>query len=171
MGIEVEQNDPGSPQQNGTVEGLQNICHRWVNPSLYSSISALQDALGETGHIQRSIYKVPAKGYSTRLELYPELMDNPRKKSLTDQFDFTRVAHYLAQRVWQRTVTSRGVIRFNSQVIYIDYKRKHQQVTITYDPLEHLWLVKSVQGQLIKISDKQIFTAESICIHAGMSKN
>lgn len=171
LGIEVEQNDPGSPQQNGTVEGLQNICHRWVNPTLYASIEAFQEALHQTGHIQRSIYKVPAKGYNTRLEMYPELKDNPRKESLITQFEFSRVAHYLAQQVWTRIINPRGVIKFNGQSIYVGYKRKHQQATITYDPIDHIWLVKSDSGQLLKMFDKQILTRELICHHAGMSKN
>jgi hypothetical protein len=171
LGIEVEQNDPGSPQQNGTVEGLQNICYRWVNPTQYTSTETLQEALDQTGHIQRNIFKMPAKGYATRLEMYPELMNNPRKEALAVQFEFSKVAHYLAQQVWSRNINAQGIVKFWGQSIYVDYKRKHQQATITYDPLDHIWLIKNTRGQLIKMFDKQIITAEAICHHAGMSKN
>lgn len=171
LGIEVVQIDPGSPQQNGTVEGLQNICYRWVNPSKYDSVDSLQTALDQTGRIQRDIYKIPAKGYATRLELYPELLHNPRKGPLDAQFDFQRVEEYLARQVWQRNIQSGGFIKFMGQRIYIGYRMVRQLVTLTYDPLDHLWLIRSISGQLLKICDKQIITEEAIWKHAGMSKN
>lgn len=171
LGIEVVQIDPGSPQQNGTVEGLQNICYRWVNPAKYDSTETLQTALDQTGHIQRGIYKIPAKGYAARIELYPELLQNPRKGPLGTQFEFQWVEQYLAQQVWQRNILNGGFIKFMDQRIYIGYRMVHQRVTLTYDPIDHLWVVRSISGQLLKIADKQIITEETIWEHAGISKN
>lgn len=168
LGIEVVQNDPGRPQQNGTVEGLQRICHRWVNPRQYHSLEELQAALNHTARIQRGIYRIPAKGYATRLELYPDLLRNPRQGPLQSQFDFRRVELYLAQSVWQRIINQSGRIKFMGHLIYIGYLFARQTVTITFDPWERLWMVRSPNGELLKTYDQPIFTAEAICQHAGV---
>ena len=42
LGIEVQLNHFGVPQQNGTVEGLQGIGRRWSAPHLYETLEDYQ---------------------------------------------------------------------------------------------------------------------------------
>jgi len=79
LGINVIQNTPGVPQENGAVECLQGICSRWVNPILIECEYKLQRSLNEVSDFQRNDYQIPGLGYQTRIELYPELEENPRK--------------------------------------------------------------------------------------------
>ena len=109
LGIEVIQNRPGRPQENGAVESSQGILNRWVNPTKYTSIEQLNPALEEQGRIQREVYLIPAKKYQTRISLFPTLTQNPRTYS-PHNFDFTRVEQYLAQRAWTRAVKKNGEI-------------------------------------------------------------
>ncbi|MEL7421578.1 MAG: hypothetical protein AAFN81_01240 [Bacteroidota bacterium] len=166
LGIEVRQNDPASPQQNGMVEGLQNICYRWVNPAKYDDIGALQEALDEVAHIQRGIYKMPAKGYTTRMKLYPQLETNPRGYYGAEHFEFERVKSYLSQQVWERAIASRGIVKFMGHRIYVGYRMAHQRVCIIFDPLEELWLIKSVSGKLLKTYNHRIVNPDAIIAYA-----
>ncbi len=170
LGIEVIQNDPGCPQQNGTVEGLQNICFRWVNPSKYESVDQLQAAMDEISLIQRSVYRVPAKKYATRLELYPDLLRNPRRYDPA-LFEMNSVWAYLSQQVWQRIIKLNGSISFMGTEIYVSQNLSGQTVTLTFDPIDQLWVIHSIRGAFLKASDKQIITEDQILTHAGMSKN
>jgi hypothetical protein len=169
LGIKVQQNDPGCPQQNGTVEGLQGICNRWVNPQQFDSVQALQEALDEVLRIQMEVYRIPGKKHKTRLSLHPELKENPRKFNPED-FSWQRVKDYLADQVWTRTVSVTAVSFFN-QKIYVGKQFAQQEVTLTYDPIEEQVLIRSRDGNLIRSYRKPLVTEAQILEFAGVSKN
>ena len=98
LGIEVIQNKPRCPQQNGTVEGLQNICYRWSAPAQCANIEQLQGAVNEANRIQRSVFRMPRKQRLTRQQLYPQLAINPRKYQ-PEVFCFQKAEAYLAQKL------------------------------------------------------------------------
>jgi len=133
-------------------------------------VEKLQEAIDQTSFIQRSVYRIPAKKYATRSELYPDLRCNPRVFDPRD-FQMKRVWSYLSQQVWKRIIKLNGGISFIGQEIYVSQKMTGQTVTITFDPIEQLWIIHSISGQFLKSSNKQILTENQILTHAGMSKN
>lgn len=170
LGIEVVYNKPGCPQQNGTVEGLQGICFRWSDPSQCDSVEALQAAVNEANRIQRCVYQIRKEKSQTRMQLYPQLVTNPRRFHLKE-FEFVRVQEYLSQKVWKRKVKKNGCLKFYATEIYITQTFTGQAVTVTYDPLEPQWIVRDAQGAQIKTSTKALVTEEMILNHVNMSKN
>lgn len=170
LGIEVVINTPGCPQQNGTVEGLQGICERWVNPNEYDNIQAFQIGLDEVGHIQRQVYKIPKFKYKTRMELYPELVNKPRPYT-PQQFCMDLVFDFLAQKVWHRKVKTRGTVKVFGQEVYVGCKLKHWPVTVTFDPIDNAWIIRTTAGALLKTADNKIFTENRILEHVNLSKN
>ena len=170
LGIEVQLNAPNVPQQNGVVEGLQGICHRWSNPKAYQEMEAYQKRIDQTTQFQREHYRIRRKGDKTRKELYPELWDNKRAyKSIN--FEITRIYEHLSNKIWDRRIRSCGGVSFWNHNIYVGKTFAHHPVTVTFDPIELQWLVRLENGTLLKASNKEIFTEENILIHAGISKN
>ena len=167
LGIEVRLNAIKVPQQNGTVENLQGTCHRWSAPSKYTSLEDYQNRLNETNRIQREVYRIRKSGDKTRKELYPELWTTPQKYD-PGKFDIQIVYNNLAERVWYRTINKSGVIRFWKQYIYLGKTFIAQHVTITFDPIEQMWLIRAIDGKILKTYDKQLFTEQSILKHAGI---
>lgn len=170
LGIEVIQNDPGCPQQNAIVEGLQDTCYRWAAPQKQYNLDALQKSLDEAGRIHREVYQLARRGYKTRIQLYPDLMDNPRSFS-HDLFDMNRVYTFLSQKVWQRKVKTAGTIKVFNQEIYVGSRFGHWPVTVTFDPIEHQWMIRATDGRLLKASNKALIQEEQIWEHVQLSKN
>lgn len=170
LGIEVVCNKPRCPQQNGTVENLQGTCFRWSNPGQCDSVQMLQQSLDEANRIQRKVFRLRNEQGKTRQYLYPQLDTNPRRLT-PEAFDYERVKHYLAQKVWQRIVPSCGAIGFAGEHIYVSNKLVGKSVTITFDPLETKWIVRAANGTLLKTFEKEIFSKKMILEIAKMSKN
>lgn len=170
LGIEVVRNRPACPQQNGTVEGLQGICARWAEPNLCGNPEELQKAVNEANRIQRHVFLMPHKKHQIRAALYPGLETNPRQYD-PKEFSMNRVREVLAQRVWKRTVHSAGTIRFCGEVFYIGRQFAQQQVTITLDPIQHVWMIRNTKGELLKTESKAVFEETAILNHVNMSKN
>lgn len=170
LGIEVIQNKPKTPQENGIVESLQGTLCSWACPSKYHTIEDFQNRLDEESNFQRNHYQIPNKGYNTRKELYPELELNDRKYH-PDLFDMQRVYQFLAQKVWERKVNSKGDIKFLKKSIYISQPYIGSQVYITFDPVEIKWIIRDDKGTFLKSYDKAIFTEKTIKHFATMSKN
>lgn len=173
LGIEVIQNPPKCPQDNGTVEKLQGTLCSWSNPKDCKNIKALQKRLNEESDFQRNHYRIPSKAskaYKTRLEIHPELEQNKRVYN-SELFDIQKVYDFLAQNVWVRTIRKKGDFKFNNSYFYIGKQFAHITVFITFDPIEKQWLFRQSDGTLIKTSDKYIPSAKQILDFANMSKN
>ena len=161
LGIEVVQNRPATPQQNGAVESSQGILFRWANPGQYDNIQALNQALVQQSTIQREIYRIPGKNYQTRMELFPQLTHASRPYQ-PELFDFKRVERFLAQRAWSRKVKKNGEVKFFGKILYVGSKYVAHQVSITYDPYESIWRFHDSYGTLIKNLDKKIVDPDKI---------
>ena len=161
LGIEMIQNQPRSPQQNGIVEGLQGTCASWVNPKGKQSPVELQEALDECSIFQREYYRIPGKQNKTRKELFPELYQNSRRYD-PNGFCMQRVEQFLAKKVWTRKVKRSGEIRFRGHYIYLGTKFKAQTVYLTFDPGENQWMVRDERGTLLKTSRKAIIQEQQI---------
>lgn len=169
LGIKPHRNTPACPQQNSTVEGLQGICERWVQPSKQPDIQTFQQELNEQTRIQREVYQVTRKERKTRLQLFPELENNPRRFD-DKTFSWPKVKEYLAAQVWQRRVSRHAIRIFNTQ-IYVGVQFKGLDLTITYDPIEEKLMLRTHDGRLIKTHDKKIVTEQEILEYAGISMN
>ena len=140
MGIEVVQNTPGRPQENGIVENLQGTTYRWVNPAKYETPAQLQQALDQICQRQREVYRIRRKGDKTRKELYPMLTENPRPYRRHD-FCIKRVQQYLAQFLWQRKALSNGRVKCFGKYLPIGKKWAGNTVAIIFDPELNAWII------------------------------
>jgi len=170
LGIKVIQNRPGCPQENGIVECLQGVLCNWSNPGKHTSIQALQNRIDEESEFQRNYYRIPSKGNKTRIELFPDLENNPRKYN-PDDFDIGRIHKYLCTQVWTRHIKDNGQIKFWGQSIYVGTKLKKEEVIVTFDPEEIQWMVTKSDGTLLKTSKKNLPDPDHILEFATMSKN
>jgi hypothetical protein len=170
LGIEVVYNKPACPQQNGTVEGLQGTICRWAEPQHCRSVEQLQEQISEALRIQRQVYRMPRHQHKTRAELYPDLLTNPRQ-FCPEQFDHSKVEAYLAQKVWYRQIKKNGCIKLYRTEIYVSQKLANTTVTVTYDPIEHKWLIRKPDATLLQTSTRVVPTEEDIRTFVNMSKN
>lgn len=170
LGIEVIQNQLRQPQQNGIVECLQGIMKNWSNTKAQKSIRGLQKRLDLESDFQRNHYRIPAKGNKTRIELHSSLEQNPRKYD-PRKFDMNRVYDYLTEQVWERTLNNNGSTHIFGQTIYISYKLKKQPVTVTFDPIDKQWLIRSQNGTILKTSTKGVPNEKQIKDFTMISKN
>lgn len=151
LGINVTQNTPRCPQENGAVECSQGVLSRWSNPAGQDSVVALQERLNEESNFQRNHYRMPNRANRTRMELYPELETNGRTYD-SEQFDIKRVYKYLSRQVWKRTVKRGGEVKFFGHLIYIGNKYAKDSVFVTFDPIEAAWLFRLADGTFVKSS-------------------
>lgn len=172
IGITVIQNTPRRPQENGIVENLQGTLCTWSNPRAYSCPNKFQQKVNEESEFQRNGYKIPARKYKTRKELFPELYTNRLNNNFhSNKFDITRVYHFLSLKVWQRTIRKKGDVKFCGKYFYIGRKFAHQQVFFTFDPIEVQWMIRDENGLLLKTSSNAIPNETDIKTFALMSKN
>jgi len=170
LGIEVVQNRPRVPQENGIVECLQGICYRWINPSQLQTPEELQIQLDQISDFQRNHYELPNRAYKTRIALYPELEQNPRKYN-PDNFNMKLVDQFLAKQVWQRKANQNGQVSFFDHRISIGRAFKNQKVFISFDDIERQWVFRDSKGYLLNTSSKAIPSEEEIKKFAVISKN
>lgn len=172
LGINVIQNTPRCPQQNGIVECLQGTICSWSNPSQYDTIEDWQKRIDKESDFQRNEYQMPAKKNKTRIELYPELETNPRKYD-PEEFDIRLVYEFLSNQVWKRRVKKNGEVNIFSQNIYIGKNKNYVQhdVEITFDPQDIKWIIRKKDGTLLKQSSKGVPNEKRIKEFAVMSKN
>ena len=170
LGIQVIQNPPRCPQENGIVEGLQGICYKWTNPKKIQTAKQLQAKLNEISEFQRNHYEMPNRNNQTRIELYPNLNTNKRKYD-PHQFNMNLVDNFLSQQVWERRTNQNGVFSFFDHRIYIGRKFKKQEVYITFDPVVRQWMVRNKKGLLLKTSSKAVPMEKEIKNFAIISKN
>lgn len=170
LGINVIQNTPAKPQENGAVECLQGICCRWVNPAIIETEEQLQVELDEISDFQRNHYQIPGKSYKTRIQIFPELEQNNRTYN-PDTFDIERVYQFLATQIWERRIKDKGSTHFFGQEIYLSVRFKNQDVYITFDPQAKQWIFRNSKGDYLKSSAIAVPNETQIKEFAIMSKN
>lgn len=161
LGINVIQNRVSCPQQNGAVEGSQGVMSKWSNSSGCQSVEGLQKRLDDESDFQRNHYHMPNRAGFTRIELYPELEQNPRVYNPAN-FDMQKVYHFLSRQVWQRVVKNSGEVRLFSSFIYIGQRYAKEKVTVTLDPIERKWIFRLGCGTYVKASEKGVPTSQEI---------
>lgn len=170
LGINVIQNTPRCPQQNGAVECSQGVLYSWSNPKGQLDIEALQKRLDQESDFQRNHYRIPKRANCTRMELYPELETNKRAYD-PQQFDMKRVDDFLSKQVWQRTIKKNGELKLFGHLIYIGSRYAKESVFVTFDPIERIWLFRLPKGTFIKSTKIGIPQKQQIMDFALMNKS
>lgn len=170
LGINVIQNRPSCPQENGAVECLQGIMNCWSNPKGYSSIEAFQKRLNEESNFQRNGYRMPNKKNYTRKELFPELETNKRRYN-PKKFQMKHIYKYLSRQAWTRKVSKFGEVSFFGKRHYLGAKNARHVITVTFDPIDKQWMFHNTEGKLLKLSKTAVPKKEEILNFAMMSKN
>lgn len=161
LGIEVIQNTPRCPQQNGIVECLQGTMKQWSNPEGQQGVESLQKRLDEESDFQRNYYRIPSRNYKTRMELYPSLETNVRTYK-PKNFSIQLVYDFLAKKVFHRSIKKGGNIQFMGIYDYIGNKYQGVNVTITFDPSDKLWYIRRENGALLKTTSKGVPSKKEI---------
>lgn len=170
LGIEVIQNTPAKPQENGAVECLQGICCRWVDPSKIATTEQLQVQLDQISDFQRNHYQIPAKSYKTRIQLYPEIEQIERPYH-PNCFNMQRVDEFLASQIWQRRVKEKGSTHFFGKEIYLSARFGRQDVYITFDLNARQWIFRNAKGEYLTSSAIAVPSEQEIKKFAIMSNN
>lgn len=172
LGINVIQNTPRCPQQNGIVECLQGTICSWSNPNKCTCIQDLQERIDKESNFQRNQYQMPAKDYKTRIELHPDLETNERKYD-PNNFDMNLVYEFLSNQVWTRTIKKNGEIKHFGEWLYVGKGKDciERKVDVTFDPQILKWVVRKKDGTLLKETSKAVPSEKHIKEFAVMSKN
>jgi hypothetical protein len=147
--VEVVHNRPRHPQDNATVENLQGTSSRWSEPHRCASAEELQQRLNENARLQRTRLRTRVLSGRTRLEVYPELEQNARRFAAED-FDYERVAAYLAEGSYVRKVASNGRITLYGHPHQVGLRYRGQKVRVEFDAEGKQWQVFDRKGDLAK---------------------
>lgn len=152
LGIEPIFNHPGTPQENGTVECLQGISHRWANPKSCSTTAQLQAHLDEVSFDHLEVYRIRAQNDATRKELYPELFEKQRIYH-PQQLNLKNVSEYLAQFCWIRKIYTNGRFSFAGTLYSVGTRFKNKDAFIQFNPQTHTLEASLENGTVVYRSD------------------
>lgn len=167
LGIKVILNRPRRPTDNAKVERMQQTTKNWADIQNCVNTHQLQEYLNEVIEIQRAHYKVRRLGNKTRVECYPNIMNNPRKYNRVE-FDTQIVYQELAQWQFVRQTSKTGQFSLYGQIYYIGKQYAKQFVVIKFNPNTLNWDICDANAIAIRsITAKNIDTASiqnlSIC--------
>jgi len=139
LGITPLINDPGRPTQNARVERYNRTWQNHVaDGANYTSQTAAQQAC-DTARGER-LRDLPSRNPACRGQpplLAQPALALPRRRFVPQQeaalFDMERVALYLAEWRWLRTVDQVGTISLGNRNCYVSRQHCHQAVVVHYD--------------------------------------
>lgn len=166
IGINVIYNRPRTPQQNSKVERTQGTLAKWTTPSLCYDYKELGDRLERQSHFYNYVFEDRRKGYSTRLERYPQMKHTGTNYSAED-FCFERVTKYLGQFSWKRKVSKAGQITQDHQRIYLGKKYRGQIVEVTLCAQTNQWKIFDQARQHIKTVRSKLSAQRIIELKTG----
>jgi len=149
LGIKVILNRPRRPTDNAKVERMQQTTKNWADIKNCINSNQLQEYLNDVIQIQRAYYKVRRLGNQTRLERYPNIMNNPRRYNCL-KFNVQKVYQELAQWQFVRQTSKTGQFSLYRQVYYIGTPYAKQYVVIKFNPVTLNWDVCDANGITIK---------------------
>ena len=161
LGITVIHNRPRQPTDNAKVERMQQTTKNWSNLDNCPNLENLQKRLSHVLEIQRSKYKVSRLGRKTRMEVFPEVLTNPRSYS-SDLFDPLLAYEQLSKWTFVRKVSKHGQISIFKGIYYLGTKYKREYISVQFCPLTITWKVFDAHGAHIKDYPAQNLTAKKI---------
>ena len=161
LGIKVIYNRPRRPTDNAKVERMQQTTKNWAAIKMCKNQKQLKEQLEAVIEIQREHYKVTRLKGKTRIEAFPEILDNPRKYS-EDLFDIQKVYLELSKWKFVRRISSQGHFCLYDQVYYLGKKHVGQNISIKFNPEFICWQVSNSKGDSIASIPTDFFSVESI---------
>jgi hypothetical protein len=163
LGVRIHWNDPGRPQQNGTVERSQGTTQRWAEPGRCGSVAELQQTVDEADRCQRELY--PFRPGQTRWSAYPGLRHSARRYRVTQEARLWRIGPvlaHLAEYVVPRRVDQKGLISIWNRNHYVGTAYARQLVWVRLDPERREWVISDEGGNQIRIRPSRELTKERI---------
>jgi len=149
MNINVILNRPRRPTDNAKVERMQRTTKNWAVINKCSDIQQLTEQLNQVLIRQRARYKVRRFYNKTRLEQFPEVLNNLRKYNQKN-FDAKRAHKRLSEWQFARQVSKNGTFSLYSQVYYLGTIYAKQHVSIKFNTDNVQWEVSDSVGNHIK---------------------
>jgi hypothetical protein len=172
LGSDMIWNDPGCPQQNGTVERSQGTAKRWAEPHTCQTETQLQERLDEVDRMQREEYPVAAG--QSRWQLFPGLARGGRPYRVAAEtrcWDVQRVRTHLSEYQVSRRVDGQGKVSVYNRNLYVGTRHKGQEVWVLYSPEEEQWVISDGEGrQLRTIAAPEIAAATIRGLELGGGK-
>lgn len=147
LGIDVIWNRPRRAQDNGCVERTHGVMVQWVEPGRCPGYQRLQERVTWATTIQREKY--PAIEGQSRLAAYPQLLSptQPYEPGHEEaHWQLSRVAHFLAEGIWQRRVDKVGRISLYNWPYTAGRRYSGQDVSVRFDPVYHRWVILDHHG-------------------------
>lgn len=167
LGIQIIFNRPRRPTDNAKVERMQQTTKNWADITKAANGAALQHQLDEALINQRAYYKVRRLAGKTRLQAFPQIINNPRLylndlEFELELFDTTKVYQAIAKWQFVRQLSKSGQFSLYNQIYYVDYKRAKTYVIIklNIDNLE--WTIVDTNGNNLRSIKAKNFDLENI---------
>jgi hypothetical protein len=160
LGIQPIWNRTRTPQDNAKVERMQGVSASWSQAKDAQNLDHLRTNLEQACIFQREKYPTRILKNRTRLEVYPNLLENSRKFD-PEKFDFGQVAAFLESFCFHRRVSQVGQVNIANRRIQAGRKYARQNVYVKYNAQEHLWEILDEQNKLIR-TQPALFSSDSI---------
>jgi hypothetical protein len=163
LGIDLVWNNPGRPQENGTVERSQGTAKRWAEPNRCGTIQELQTRLNDADTIQREEYPDRA---TSRLALHPQLRHGGRPYRRTQEaqtWDLGRVKNHLAGYLVKRRVDCQGKVSVYNRNRYVGTAHRGKTVWVGYEAESNHWLFVDATDCVLRELDADEVSTETIC--------
>ena len=146
--IKVLFNRPRRPTDNAIVERMQRTTKNWAEINSAKNIKDLEEKLNRVQIIQRQKFKVARLNNQTRLEAFPNLLDNPRKYQ-QKEFDIEKAYERLGAWTFVRKVSSAAQLRLYHEIYHVDKAVKSQYVSIKFNAEDIAWVITDSKGNYI----------------------
>jgi hypothetical protein len=164
LGVLPIWNHPYSPTENPFVERQNGTVQRWGDPQRCQDYATWETTLEWVARTQREEYRTA--GGATRREAHPELGSNPRRYEAAreaEQWEWERVATYLAGFAWPRVVSRRGQISVYGKAYEVGRTHGGEPVWLRFDAGAHAWVIQDGEGRELRRHPATQITAEAIC--------
>jgi len=167
-GLDIAHDLARSAQDNGCTERFNRTWwERVILGRKINSSEELQQISDE--ELDWINYKLPSKGREcagrTPLAAYPQAQKPRRQYSRETElelFSIQRVYEYLSRQFWWRRVSDIGQITISSKPYGVGNKWRRQDVRITFDTQQALFVVEDDQEQFIKFLEPKNLTVAHI---------
>lgn len=163
LGVKVLLNRPRQCTDNAIVERSHGVLANWVEPERAQDCSDLQTQMAWAIVMQREHYPVFKEQH--RLDLYPDLVNNPRRyerEGEVDRWQLAAVLSQLSTRIWRRRVDKAGCISFFSHAYSVGRAYAGKSVIVRLDIQTQHWRIESEQGDPLKCYPAQQLSADRI---------
>jgi hypothetical protein len=159
LNIKVTWSRPKRPTDNPQVERMQRTSANWAEVAHCANREELQHSLDTTAYRQRALFKVSRLKSKTRVDAFPELLDNNRPY-LCDGFQVGRIYSFLSKYTFKRKVATNGQITLLGQVYHIATALKRQYVSAVLDPETIEWRFFDQENDCIRKIPAKNFSKE-----------